>query len=157
VATGTTGIVLLWSAVTGKGILKSVQDIVRGKAPGGIPAAGGASAGGSASSGNVGAAPGGGNAANRGLGKLLAAPYGWSTGAEWNAIDNIAMAESGWDANAANPTSNARGIAQNINGWGPGYQPGNAGEQISWMYSYIKGRYGDPVKAWEFHVANGWY
>lgn len=152
VGAGTAGVILLWSAVTGKGILATVRDVVAGKQPGAVPAGGSA-----ASSAGTAPAPHGGNASNRALGKMLAAAYGWSSGAEWNALDNIAMAESGWDAYAANPTSDARGIAQKIDGWGPGYQPGQAAEQISWMLSYIQQRYGDPVAAWQFHLAKGWY
>ena len=87
----------------------------------------------------------------------MAAAYGWSTGDEWTALNNIVMAESGWDDEAANPASDARGIAQNISGWGPGYEAGNAAEQIAWLLSYIKSRYGDPINAWIFHQANGYY
>ena len=53
---------------------------------------------------------------------------------------------------AANPTSDARGIAQRIEGWGPGYEPGNAGQQIAWMINYIKGRPRAPKGA-AFEVA----
>ena len=67
------------------------------------------------------------------------------------------MAESGWSATVTNPSSGAAGIAQNISGFGPGYESGNAPQQIAWLLSYIKGRYGDPVKAWAFHLANGYY
>jgi hypothetical protein len=95
-------------------------------------------------------------AQNKALGQRMAAAVGW-TGAQWTAFNNIVMAESSWNANAANPTSNARGIAQNINGWGPNYQPGNAPQQIAWMIHYIQSRYGTPVNAWQFHLANGSY
>jgi len=72
---------------------------------------------------------------------------------------NLVMGESGWNANAANPTSNARGIAQNIQGWGPNYQPGNAAQQIGWMINYIKQRYGTPSNAWAQWQARSphWY
>ena len=50
--------------------------------------------------------------------------------------------KAGSIAYAANPTSDARGIPQNINGWSAGYQPGNASQQIAWGLAYIAGRYG---------------
>jgi hypothetical protein len=87
----------------------------------------------------------------------MAAAYGWGSGAEWTALNNIVMAESGWSDTAANSTSDARGIAQNINGWSSSYQEGNARQQIAWLLSYIKGRYGNPINAWQFHLANGYY
>lgn len=100
----------------------------------------------------------GGNAAqNRKLGQQMAAAYGWNSGEEWAAIDWIAMHESGWRSDAANPKSNARGIAQKISGWSSDYQEGNAGQQIAWFYQYIKGRYGDPIAAKAFWEAHGWY
>jgi len=86
----------------------------------------------------------------------MVAAAGW-TGAQWIAFNNIVMAESGWSATIKNPTSTASGIAQNINGFGPGYQYGNAAQQIAWMIQYIRTRYGDPIKAWQFHLANGSY
>lgn len=96
--------------------------------------------------------------ANQALGQQMAAqsPYGW-TGAEWVALNNIVMSESGWDALIVNDTSTASGIAQNINGWSSDYQRGNAPQQISWLLSYIKDRYGDPIAAWTFHLAHNWY
>jgi hypothetical protein len=100
----------------------------------------------------------GSRAQNQALGKRMAAAVGW-TGSQWTAFNNLVMGESGWDANAANPTSNARGIAQNINGWGPGYQPGNAAQQIAWMIKYIQQRYGTPENAWNQWQARSphWY
>ena len=101
--------------------------------------------------------PSGTGAANQALGRVLAASYGWGTGSQWTALDNIAMAESGWSDTVVNPTSGAAGIAQKIDGFGPGYERGNAPQQILWMLRYIKDRYGTPVAAWQFHLANGWY
>ena len=87
-----------------------------------------------------------------------AAPYDW-TGSQTTCLDELWTEESGFDAYAANPTSDARGIPQNINGWSAGYQPGNASQQVAWGLSYINGRYGTPCAAWTFetsHVPN-WY
>lgn len=162
------GVLLIWSGVSNKGFLTSVRDVVQGVEPTAGPkqdlfqpssaaqdaiAAGGPDA--SASGGN----PAGGttDAQNQALGQRMAAAYGWSSGDEWTALNNIVMAESGWDDLAANPSSDARGIAQDINGWSQTYQAGNAAQQIAWLLSYIKQRYGDPKTAWAFHLANGWY
>jgi hypothetical protein len=40
----------------------------------------------------------------------------WAGGILWTDWNNVAMRESGWSAYAANPTSDARGIAQRIQG-----------------------------------------
>jgi hypothetical protein len=89
---------------------------------------------------------------------MAASGYGW-TGGQATCLDDLWTEESGFSAYAANPTSDARGIPQNINGWSAGYQPGNASQQIAWGLSYIAGRYGNPCAAWAFetsHVPN-WY
>jgi len=89
---------------------------------------------------------------------MAASGYGW-TGAQLTCLDELWTEESGFSAYAANPTSDARGIPQNISGWSAGYQPGNASQQIGWGLSYIAGRYGNPCAAWVFersHVPN-WY
>ena len=89
---------------------------------------------------------------------MAASGYGW-TGSQATCLDELWTQESGFDAYAANPTSDARGIPQNINGWSAGYQPGNASQQIAWGLEYIAGRYGSPCAAWAFetsHVPN-WY
>jgi hypothetical protein len=100
--------------------------------------------------------PGGGApAANAALAKQMMPA--WASGAEWAAWNAVAMMESGWNAHAANPTSSARGIAQNISGWGPGYQEDNPASQISWMISYIRSRYGDPIGALAHENAYHWY
>ncbi len=85
-----------------------------------------------------------------------AAPYGW-TGAQTTCLDELWTRESGFDDEAANPTSDARGIAQDINGWSADYEPGNAPQQISWGLSYIAGRYGSPCAAWSHEEAVSWY
>lgn len=170
VAAVAAGAVFVFASVKGKSVLSSVQAIVAGKSPSTAAAANTITGTAAAVTGTAAAAAGGGpvtpaggspsggsDAANQALGKLMAAAYGWGTGAEWTALNNIVMAESGWDDEAANPTSDARGIAQNINGWSASYQAGDAAQQISWLLSYIKSRYGDPINAWAFHLANGWY
>jgi hypothetical protein len=96
---------------------------------------------------------------NVALGQEMASAYGWGSGAEWTCLDELWTHESGWSATAANPSSDARGIPQNINGWSPGYQYGNARQQIAWGLSYIQGRYGTPCAAWAFEMSHypNWY
>lgn len=105
---------------------------------------------------STGGAVSGTNAQNKALGQRMAAAVGW-TGAQWIAFNNVIMAESGWNATIANPTSNARGIGQNIQGWGPNYQPGNAAQQIAWTINYIQTRYGTPAAAWAHEQQFHWY
>lgn len=98
--------------------------------------------------------------ANEATGRLMAGSYGWATGAEWTALNNIVMAESGWSSSAQNPGSSAYGIGQFLDStWASvGYtKSGDPVVQIAAMLAYIKQRYGDPVKAWAFHLANGYY
>jgi len=102
----------------------------------------------------------GNESANKSLAQKMAAAEGW-TGAQWDALNNIIMAESGYDVSATNPSSGAYGIPQAL----PGSKMASAGSnwktsaatQIKWMLGYIRGRYGNPVNAWNFHLANGWY
>jgi hypothetical protein len=81
--------------------------------------------------------------------------YGW-TQAQWPYELALWNQESGWNAYAANPTSNARGIPQNINGWSA-YAPGDYQAQIRWGDSYIFQRYGNPANAWGHEKAFNWY
>lgn len=113
------------------------------------------SAGGSV---NVAGGPGGTNAQNQALGQKMAAEIGW-TGAQWTALNQLVMMESGWSSTIKNPTSSASGIAQNISGFSSSYQSGNATQQINWLLSYIKGRYGTPEAALQHELSNNphWY
>lgn len=176
-----TGIVFLYAGIKGKSITQSVQYIIQGKNPAGSPAANPI-----AGSSTAGAAPGnvtgpevnvsGGSA--QALLQTAAAQHGWGSGAEWQALQNIEMAEAGFNADATNPTSGAYGLAQALghgtagsagtvtNEYG-GYglndaeakaaNSGDAGEQAVWMCNYIAQTYGDPVTAWNFHLAHGYY
>jgi len=99
-------------------------------------------------------------AENQALAKTLATQMGyasWTTGQAWADWVSLWNQESGWNINAANPTSSARGIAQNINGYGPDYEQGNASSQITWGINYIASRYGNPVLAWAHEQSNNWY
>lgn len=88
-------------------------------------------------------------------GQRMAAAYGW-TGGQWTCLNELWTRESGWSAYAANPTSDARGIPQNINGWSA-YAPGDVAGQVRWGLAYVKGRYGDPCTAWAHETSAGWY
>jgi hypothetical protein len=95
---------------------------------------------------------------NAALGKTMAAasPYGWG-GGQWDCLNWLWTRESGWSDTAANPTSDARGIAQDINGWSSAYPYGDAAAQIRWGLAYIADRYGTPCAAWSHETAAGWY
>lgn len=96
--------------------------------------------------------------ANVALGQRMAAAEGW-TGVQWTCLNELWTRESGWSATAANPTSDARGIPQNISGWSASYPYGQAEPQISWGIAYISGRYGTPCAAWSFETSHtpNWY
>lgn len=101
----------------------------------------------------------------------------WS--GQFGALNNIIIAESGWNPHIKNPGSGAYGIAQAL-GHGNGSKTqgteaneyggfgltdkqakeansGNGYWQLVWMMNYIRARYGSPNKAWAFHQANGTY
>jgi hypothetical protein len=177
------GTVLVYAGFKGYSIPATIQDVITGKAPatgqsnvapipvaqdianaaaaaaGSTTLGGGASSGGSAPAGNTGAANAG-AAANQATAKMLAISMGhadWTTGTNWSDWVSLWNQESGWNIDAANPTSSARGIAQNIQGYGPSYLQGNAVSQITWGINYIAGRYGNPTAAWAHEVADNWY
>lgn len=89
------------------------------------------------------------------IGRRLAAQVGW-TGPQWDALNNVAMRESGWNANAVNKSSGAAGIPQAL-GHGNVFRLGDAVSQIKWMLNYIQSRYGTPAAAWQHELSQGWY
>jgi hypothetical protein len=98
---------------------------------------------------------------NKALGKLMAGAYGWSFGAQWDALDKLWTRESGWRNTAKNP-SGAYGIPQAL----PESKLPFAGQerggsipavQIGWGLRYIKEKYGDPITAWAHEESAGWY
>lgn len=85
-----------------------------------------------------------------------AAQFGWDQGPEWDALSWIIGKESGWNPNAANSSSSARGLFQKmVSVHGP-LEP-TPGGQALWGLNYIKGRYGDPLNAKKFWEAHGNY
>lgn len=155
------GSLFTYAGIKGYSVPHAIQALVQGKAP----SAGGqanpitgtsASSGSSGSQGNV---LSGSDSANRALGKKMAAARGW-TGANWTALDTLwGTYESGWSSTVQNAGSGAAGIAQNIDGFGPGYEKGNAAQQITWGLDYIAGRYQNPVNALAFELSHNphWY
>lgn len=99
-------------------------------------------------------------AANRELGRQMAAARGW-TGGEWDCLDALFARESGWRADAGGPEG-AYGIPQSY----PGTKMAAAGAdwltnpetQLRWgLDLYIGPRYGSPCGAWAHSQATGWY
>ncbi len=94
------------------------------------------------------------------IGQQMAAERGW-TGSEWTCLDLLWERESGWNYQAANPSSGAYGIPQAL----PGSKMGTAGSdwatnpatQIEWGLGYIADRYGTPCGAWGHSESVGWY
>lgn len=75
--------------------------------------------------------------------------------AEWPAMRNVWMRESGFNPNARNPHSGACGIPQALP-CGKIPDMSTTG-QIEWGLSYIKSRYGTPGNAWVFWQSHHWY
>lgn len=102
---------------------------------------------------------GGDQAANKRLARSM---FPWGGQAEWGSFVALEMAEAGFNRFARNPSSGAYGIPQALP---PTKMPfaaqaaggSHAGPQLSWMYNYISGRYGDPIRAWAHEVAYHWY
>jgi trimeric autotransporter adhesin len=176
------GALLVYSGLTGKGFLSGIQSVVQGKSP----ALGSVTSpiGGTSTTAAPGTYPSPGNGqADTSSGmqalQLAAANRGWNTGAEWTALNAIEMQEAGYNPLANNGSSGAYGLAQSLghkysggpapNGvneyGGEGLTPaeseqasmGNPTYQAIWMVNYISDRYGDPIAAEQFHLANNFY
>jgi hypothetical protein len=188
------GSVLAYSGITNKKISSVAHNLITGKNPAGSATgftdltltsgvAGEGTPGqgvtatqtpGSASTtSNIGYAVAG---ANQAIGKLLATPYGWSTGTEWNDLVLLWDSESGWDNTADTRKTGSGGdnMSSTVFAYGiaqarpatkyplPG-RPSDLGgisdptTQIAWGLSYIKSRYGSPSKAWAYKQSIGWY
>ena len=96
------------------------------------------------------------NAATRAQVRTVATGFGWGFGKQWDAINWLVNKESSWNPKAANPRSSARGLFQKMTSiHGPVEK--TAGGQANWGLNYIKGRYGTPVGAMNFHKRKGYY
>lgn len=88
--------------------------------------------------------------------KQAGIPKSWYEDLNW-----IINHESGWRVNATNPGSGAYGLPQSL----PGNKMASAGRdwrtnpitQLKWMYSYVKGRYGNASNAKHFWQTHNWY
>ena len=93
--------------------------------------------------------------------RKVAGEYGF-TGAEAEALVQLANKESSFRVGVKNPKSSATGLFQLLKG-NFGYMPngqasiGNAREETIGGLNYIKGRYGTPSQALNFHSKKGWY
>jgi hypothetical protein len=171
------GGIVLWSGIKGTTLSSTFRGLLQGKAPAAnqepitATAETPATAGTTAPAGNTGADSAT-AAANQAIGKLLAAPYGWSAGQQWADLVSLWNQESGWSNTAENPGSGAYGIAQALGHGTSGapypasYQAANppayggsssAPAQISWGLAYIKSTYGSPAGAWAHETADDWY
>lgn len=83
-------------------------------------------------------------------------PKSWYEDLNW-----IINHESSWNPKATNPGSGAYGLPQSL----PGNKMASAGKdwrtnpitQLKWMYSYVKGRYGNASNAKHFWQTHNWY
>lgn len=86
--------------------------------------------------------------------------YGWGQD-QFGCLVSLWNRESGWRADALNPSSGAYGIPQALPGdklasAGADWRT-NAATQINWGLSYIAGLYGSPCGAWDHSQRTGWY
>ena len=86
--------------------------------------------------------------------------YGWGP-KQRRSLIKLWNHESGWNQRAHNGSSGAHGIPQALPGskmrsHGKNWRS-NPETQIKWGLSYIKGRYGTPVRAWSFWQRHHWY
>jgi hypothetical protein len=98
---------------------------------------------------------------NSAHGRRLAAERGW-TGREWACLYTLWLRESGWRADAQNPTSTAYGIAQFLDRTWPtvgARKTPDPEAQIRAGLAYIDQRYGTPCRAWGFWLRQRphWY
>jgi len=104
---------------------------------------------------------------NAAIVQSVAGSFGWGSGANWNALYQLVMHESGFRNTAANPSSSAYGLFQFLNGtWGGvgGHKTSDPWLQALYGMRYIKGSYGNPLRAWSkwqsrsphWYDAGGW-
>lgn len=88
------------------------------------------------------------------------AAHGWDKEPYWSAVDFIVSHESSWNPAAVNPSSGAFGLFQFLGATKDAYLPDsnpNPGIQAQAGARYIRDRYGNPLAARDFWVANNWY
>lgn len=85
--------------------------------------------------------------------RQVMAQYGWDSGPQWDALDQLISHESGWDPTIRNPSSGAFGLFQFLGATKDAYLPDenpNPGIQAQAGARYIKDRHQDPIGAWSF-------
>ena len=90
----------------------------------------------------------------------IAAQYGWDSGKQFRALQELMSRESGGDRFAQNPTSTAYGRWQFLDDtWDDvgGHKTSNRKLQDIYGTRYIKQRYGSPLEALLFHDKEGYY
>lgn len=126
-------------------VANATLDFVRGKAS-------------AKDSGTVTSAPGSGPVMDQVRQAVM--PYGWDSGAEWDALAWIISKESGWNPTARNPRSGAYGLAQFLGSTKDAYLPDenpNPKVQGAAMARYIQDRYGTPSAAKAHWMEHNWY
>lgn len=186
------GVLLVYAGLKNKSVLSELQGLIRGQSPAqAAPGAGAiqqivqADVTGPTAADNTGSAAGviSGGSIPSGSGQqalqAAAAAHGWGSGAQWQALSNVEMAEAGFNPNATNPSSGAYGLAQALgHGNGAATQgsvtneyggfgltdaqakaanSGDAGAQAVWMCNYIAAVYGTPENAWSHEQSFHWY
>lgn len=158
-----TGVLFVWAGIKGYSVTGVLQDIVQGKNPKNAVANQWNAISNDSQPNQAGIADTGvTGGSNQSTLQATAATFGWTTSnGQWQALNNIEMQEAGYNLEAKNPTSDAYGEAQFINGPGEYAQYGgnsttSAGQAVA-MCNYIKDRYGDPKTAWAHEQQFGWY
>lgn len=100
--------------------------------------------------------------ANQAYAKSVMGHFGFNTGGDFAALKSLWTGESGWNQNAANPTSSAYGIAQFLDSTWAGMPYGKTSDpnkQIIDGLTYIKASYGNPQAAYGAWLSRNphWY
>lgn len=79
--------------------------------------------------------------------------------ADWSAATWIINHESGWNPQATNPSSGAKGLGQCLNhaSCNTGDYDTNYQTQFKWFLSYVDGRYNGPSGAYQYWQIHHWY
>lgn len=164
-----TGIMFVWSSLSGKGLWETVTSVVSGgtvdthlsteEAPAVQGATGSQTGPVPSGPSTAGLDPSGHSVGDlQNYAKALLAQNGWS--GQWNSFNSLVNGESGWSWDAVNPgghgyngESHAYGIPQalppsKMATAGPDWKT-NGYTQLRWMMSYIRSRYGSPDAAWK--------
>lgn len=174
------GVVLAYGGLTGRSPLKVVQQVITGAAPSTAPssklhtaAPAGRGGGGGGQPGSGGHTVTGGNVHR--IFQQTAAQFGWGSGAQWQALNALEMQEAGYQPRVVNSIG-AIGLAQALD-HGTAHTAGTLGNaygnqglsdaqnraansgdpaaQSLWMMRYIRGRYRDPITAWNGDASRG--